>query len=53
MQGKPCDLSSTISTGSLLTSETLDVNPGDTGKCLFFVVVVKGKFGILLMAEWV
>ncbi|NWQ79617.1 CE295 protein, partial [Columbina picui] len=31
MQGKPCDLSSTISTGSLLTSETLDVSPGDTG----------------------
>ncbi|XP_071659492.1 centrosomal protein of 295 kDa isoform X2 [Patagioenas fasciata] len=30
-QGKPCDLSSTISTGSLLTSETLDVSPGDTG----------------------
>ncbi|XP_021147187.2 centrosomal protein of 295 kDa isoform X3 [Columba livia] len=31
MQGKPCDLSSTISTGSLSTSETLDVSPGDTG----------------------
>ncbi|XP_065494304.1 centrosomal protein of 295 kDa isoform X2 [Caloenas nicobarica] len=31
MPGKPCDLSSTISTGSLLTSETLDVSPGDTG----------------------
>ncbi|NXJ45764.1 CE295 protein, partial [Spizaetus tyrannus] len=27
----PCDLSSTISTGSFLTSETLDVSPVDTG----------------------
>ncbi|XP_074996240.1 centrosomal protein of 295 kDa isoform X2 [Calonectris borealis] len=31
MQGIPCDLSSTISTGSFLTSETLDVSPVDTG----------------------
>lgn len=54
MQGKPCDLSSTISTGSLSTSETLDVSPGDTGRCLVFVVVlVKGKLGIFFIAEWV
>ncbi|NXQ92814.1 CE295 protein, partial [Sagittarius serpentarius] len=31
MQGIPCDLSSTISTGSFLTSETLDVSPVDAG----------------------
>ncbi|NXJ96622.1 CE295 protein, partial [Corythaixoides concolor] len=31
MQGIPCDLSSTISTGSCLTSETLDVSLADTG----------------------
>uniref|UniRef100_A0A8C4UG01 ALMS motif domain-containing protein n=1 Tax=Falco tinnunculus TaxID=100819 RepID=A0A8C4UG01_FALTI len=31
MQGIPCDLSSTISTGSFLTSETLDAGPVDTG----------------------
>ncbi|NXI58305.1 CE295 protein, partial [Chloroceryle aenea] len=31
MQGIPCDLSSTVSTGSLLTSETLDVSPVGTG----------------------
>ncbi|NXT31801.1 CE295 protein, partial [Pelecanoides urinatrix] len=31
MQGIPCDLSSTISTGSFLTSETLDMSPVDTG----------------------
>ncbi|KAM6146456.1 centrosomal protein of 295 kDa isoform 2-T2 [Phoenicopterus ruber ruber] len=31
MQGIPSDLSSTISTGSFLTSETLDVSPVDTG----------------------
>ncbi|XP_075273455.1 centrosomal protein of 295 kDa isoform X2 [Opisthocomus hoazin] len=31
LQGIPCDLSSTISTGSLLTGETLDVSPVDTG----------------------
>ncbi|NXC48382.1 CE295 protein, partial [Penelope pileata] len=31
MQAIPCDLSSTISTGSFLTSETLDVSPIDTG----------------------
>ncbi|NXX48022.1 CE295 protein, partial [Tricholaema leucomelas] len=31
MQGIPCDLSSTISTGSFLTSETLDASPVDTG----------------------
>ncbi|XP_026720151.1 centrosomal protein of 295 kDa isoform X2 [Athene cunicularia] len=31
MQGIPCDLSSTISTGSFLTSEMLDVSPVDTG----------------------
>ncbi|NWI23991.1 CE295 protein, partial [Sula dactylatra] len=31
MQGIPCDLSSTVSTGSFLTSETLDVSPVDTG----------------------
>ncbi|NXH70343.1 CE295 protein, partial [Hydrobates tethys] len=31
MQGIPCDLASTISTGSFLTSETLDVSPVDTG----------------------
>ncbi|KAM9263501.1 centrosomal protein of 295 kDa isoform 1-T1 [Cariama cristata] len=30
MRGTPCDLSSTISTGSFLTSETLDVSPVDT-----------------------
>ncbi|NWS53820.1 CE295 protein, partial [Chunga burmeisteri] len=30
VQGTPCDLSSTISTGSFLTSETLDVSPVDT-----------------------
>ncbi|XP_074906197.1 centrosomal protein of 295 kDa isoform X1 [Buteo buteo] len=31
MQRIPCDLSSTISTGSFLTTETLDVSPVDTG----------------------
>ncbi|NXD83078.1 CE295 protein, partial [Halcyon senegalensis] len=31
MQGIPCDFSSTASTGSLLTSEMLDVSPVDTG----------------------
>ncbi|XP_062423318.1 centrosomal protein of 295 kDa isoform X4 [Rhea pennata] len=31
MEGAPCDLSSTISTGSFLTSETLDTSPIDTG----------------------
>ncbi|NXJ59079.1 CE295 protein, partial [Rostratula benghalensis] len=31
VQGTPCDLSSTISTGSFLTSETLDASPLDTG----------------------
>uniref|UniRef100_A0A8C3L258 ALMS motif domain-containing protein n=1 Tax=Chrysolophus pictus TaxID=9089 RepID=A0A8C3L258_CHRPC len=31
MQAIPCDLSSTISTGSFLTIETLDVSPVDTG----------------------
>ncbi|XP_076184419.1 centrosomal protein of 295 kDa [Aptenodytes patagonicus] len=31
MQGIPCDLSSTISTGSFLTSETLDASPVDPG----------------------
>ncbi|XP_010704402.1 centrosomal protein of 295 kDa-like isoform X2 [Meleagris gallopavo] len=31
MQAIPCDLSSTISTGSFLTTETLDVSPVDTG----------------------
>ncbi|NWY49233.1 CE295 protein, partial [Chionis minor] len=31
MQGIPCDLSSTVSTGSFLTSETLDVTPVDAG----------------------
>ncbi|XP_032063483.1 centrosomal protein of 295 kDa [Aythya fuligula] len=31
MQAIPCDLSSTISTGSFLTSETLDASPIDTG----------------------
>ncbi|CAM9127083.1 unnamed protein product, partial [Bubo scandiacus] len=31
MQGIPCDLSSTISTGSFLTSDMLDVSPVDTG----------------------
>ncbi|NXK46573.1 CE295 protein, partial [Chauna torquata] len=30
MQAVPCDLSPTISTGSFLTSETLDANPIDT-----------------------
>ncbi|XP_072182915.1 centrosomal protein of 295 kDa [Excalfactoria chinensis] len=31
MQAIPCDLSPTISTGSFLTTETLDVSPVDTG----------------------
>ncbi|XP_035398569.2 centrosomal protein of 295 kDa isoform X1 [Cygnus atratus] len=31
MKAIPCDLSSTISTGSFLTSETLDASPVDTG----------------------
>ncbi|NXK22420.1 CE295 protein, partial [Arenaria interpres] len=31
VQGTSCDLSSTISTGSFLTSETLDASPVDTG----------------------
>ncbi|KAM6341968.1 centrosomal protein of 295 kDa isoform 1-T1 [Podargus strigoides] len=31
MEGIPCDLSSTVSTGSFLTGETLDVSPIDTG----------------------
>ncbi|NXN94285.1 CE295 protein, partial [Rhinopomastus cyanomelas] len=31
MQGIPCDLASTISTGSFLTGEVLDVSPADTG----------------------
>ncbi|NWX24619.1 CE295 protein, partial [Aegotheles bennettii] len=31
VQGIPCDLSSTISTGSFLTSEMLDASPVDTG----------------------
>ncbi|NXX53892.1 CE295 protein, partial [Scopus umbretta] len=31
MRRIPCDLSSTISTGSFLTSETLDVSPVETG----------------------
>ncbi|NXQ85108.1 CE295 protein, partial [Nyctibius grandis] len=31
MQGIPCDLSSTISTGSFLTREILDASPVDTG----------------------
>ncbi|NXN70883.1 CE295 protein, partial [Himantopus himantopus] len=31
MQGIPCDLSSTVSTGSFLTSDTLDVSPVDAG----------------------
>ncbi|XP_009957195.1 PREDICTED: centrosomal protein KIAA1731 homolog, partial [Leptosomus discolor] len=31
MRGISCDLSSTVSTGSFLTSETLDVSPVDTG----------------------
>ncbi|XP_074427495.1 centrosomal protein of 295 kDa isoform X2 [Larus michahellis] len=31
VRGIPCDLSSTISTGSFLTSETLDVSPVDNG----------------------
>ncbi|NXP77497.1 CE295 protein, partial [Ramphastos sulfuratus] len=31
IQEIPCDLSSTISTGSFLTSETLDASPVDTG----------------------
>ncbi|NXP50052.1 CE295 protein, partial [Heliornis fulica] len=30
-RGIPCDLASTISTGSFLTSETLDASPADTG----------------------
>lgn len=41
MQAIPCDLSSTISTGSFLTTETLDVSPVDTGKC--FIVLINGK----------
>ncbi|NWJ05948.1 CE295 protein, partial [Crypturellus undulatus] len=31
MEGEPCDSSSTISTGSFLTSEILDASPADTG----------------------
>ncbi|NWU50931.1 CE295 protein, partial [Dromas ardeola] len=31
VRGIPCDLSSTVSTGSFLTSETLDVSPVDNG----------------------
>ncbi|NXA26473.1 CE295 protein, partial [Ibidorhyncha struthersii] len=31
VQGIPCDLSSTVSTGSFLTSDTLDVSPVDAG----------------------
>ncbi|XP_066845984.1 centrosomal protein of 295 kDa isoform X2 [Anser cygnoides] len=31
MKAIPCDLSSTVSTGSFLTSETLDASPIDTG----------------------
>ncbi|NXT79658.1 CE295 protein, partial [Zapornia atra] len=31
MRGIPCDLASTISTGSFLTSEMLDASPADTG----------------------
>ncbi|XP_068786585.1 centrosomal protein of 295 kDa isoform X1 [Struthio camelus] len=31
MEGGPCDLSSTISTGSFLASEILDASPADTG----------------------
>ncbi|NXA37209.1 CE295 protein, partial [Eudromia elegans] len=31
MEGGPCDSSSTISTGSFLTSEILDASPADTG----------------------
>ncbi|NWU95184.1 CE295 protein, partial [Upupa epops] len=31
LQGIPCDLTSTISTGSFVTGETLDVSPTDTG----------------------
>jgi len=49
LQEIPCDLSSTISTGSLLTGETLDVSPVDTGKCLAFVVLVEGKLCILFI----
>ena len=40
VQAIPCDLSSTISTGSFLTSETLDASPIDTGKCWGFVIFV-------------
>lgn len=47
MQAIPCDLSSTISTGSFLTTETLDVSPVDTGKC--FIVLINGKTDVFFI----
>lgn len=49
MQAIPCDLSSTISTGSFLTTETLDVSPVDTGKC--FIVLVNGKTDVFFILQ--
>ena len=47
MQAEPCDLSSTISTGSFLTTETLDVIPVDTGRC--FIVFTNGKTDVFFI----
>lgn len=53
MQRIPCDLSSTISTGSFLTTETLDVSPVDTGKCLGCSCERKIVYSLCFIAEWV
>lgn len=51
MQQIPCDVTSTISTGSFSTNETLNASPIDTGECSGFVVLVKGKLWFNFMAE--
>lgn len=50
MQEIPCDLSSTISTGSFLTSEVLDVTSVDPGKRLAFVLL-KGNVSVVFILQ--
>lgn len=53
IQRRPCDVASTVSTGTFSTSEMLNASPADTGECSGFVVLVKGKLWFNFMAEWV
>lgn len=53
MQPKPCDGTSTISTGSFSTSEMLNSSPVDTGGCSGFVVLVKEELWFNFVAGWV